>query len=222
MNQILAYLKEETTKKKWKAVGSCLCYLLYYMLALMLGELIVPESKLTSGLLGNLFVILYLRWSYKKKDKKLLTEFHWKNFNGKKLLFTIILGGGFTLFIQLLQYLVPASWRDAMTQQNFSAYIGQDKIITFGVLVILSPIVEELFFRIYFMKKLGEAMDFKEAAIVQAAIFGILHFHPILSVMAFLTGLFYAWINEKMDAALSSTIIHILNNALAFFTVLNV
>lgn len=222
MSAFLSYIKRDDTKKKMKCFFSCLKYLGYYIIALMIGSIIAPETVVTSALIGNLLVLIYLHWYYKTKGEKFLVQFQFFNFDLKKLGITLLSGALFTLVVQGIPLLFPKGIREMLLDQDVSCYMEQDRFVTFLGLVLAGPIVEELLFRILILKKLKEAMDVREAVLVQAAMFGVLHFNIITGLMTFVAGIFYGYLNEKLDSKMPSVCIHIFNNALAFFSVLYV
>lgn len=82
------------------------------------------------------------------------------------------------------------------------------------ILVSLLPgILEEIAFRGIIYNKLKETFSTKEALILQAAGFSILHLLPTIFISHFVMGLFFGWVREKTGSIHLSVLFHMGWNA---------
>ncbi|MCL2860501.1 MAG: CPBP family intramembrane metalloprotease [Oscillospiraceae bacterium] len=91
---------------------------------------------------------------------------------------------------------------------------------------ILTPIVEEIIFRGIIFNRLKEYnIGLQVSIIIQAVIFGIIHFNIVQSTYAMIIGIFFAVIYEKKKTIVAPIIAHMTFNlfaiALVFLTTLN-
>lgn len=83
-------------------------------------------------------------------------------------------------------------------------------------MVIVAPITEELLFREAIISSLlHHNMHRWQAVLISSLAFGIVHFNPVQVVFAFFIGIILGTIFVKTGRALVTSIIHIINNALA-------
>lgn len=85
-------------------------------------------------------------------------------------------------------------------------------------LISLCPgIIEEIVFRGIIQTKLEEVLGWKEALIIQAACFSILHLMPTIFISHFIMGLFAGWIRMRTSSVWPCMIVHIAWNAHVLF-----
>lgn len=90
-----------------------------------------------------------------------------------------------------------------------------------GVLVVLvAPVVEELFFRGFCFRAVRNRFGFVVAAGAVSTIFGLLHYTGpdtlvLIPPLIFL-GVLFCWLYERTGSLWPSILLHLLNNALAF------
>ena len=90
-----------------------------------------------------------------------------------------------------------------------------DLKLAFPLIVIISPIVEELIFRGYVQEYFRQRLKVEWAIIISALIFSI--FHPInLFPHAFVSGVFLSYIREASGSLMPGIVVHFLNNLLGF------
>jgi membrane protease YdiL (CAAX protease family) len=77
-------------------------------------------------------------------------------------------------------------------------------------------IAEELFFRGYMQTRLVERWGAPLGIVLSAAAFGILHFDPLHSSIAFIMGLYLGWLAELRQSILLPIVAHVGNNIVAF------
>lgn len=125
------------------------------------------------------------------------------------LLIVAALAGIFSMNLLCEQLNLP----DMMAEQFKS--LAHDP---WGILamVIVAPITEELLFREAIISSLlRHNLHRWQAVLISSLVFGIVHFNPVQVVFAFFIGIILGTIFVKTGRALVTSIIHIINNALA-------
>ena len=87
------------------------------------------------------------------------------------------------------------------------------------VIAILAPIAEELFFRGMLYPLLRRNLSVWPAIFLNAALFSLIHFIPVLLPALFIVGLMLAWVREKSGSVIPCMILHCMQNALAVFSI---
>jgi membrane protease YdiL (CAAX protease family) len=82
-------------------------------------------------------------------------------------------------------------------------------------LVILGPIIEEIFYRLYIYSMLKEEMSIAYSTVISAALYMLMH-GKIQIVYLFIPGVVYALVYEKTKTIWSSVVVHGLNNLVWF------
>ena len=80
---------------------------------------------------------------------------------------------------------------------------------------ILTPILEELVFRGIIYDKLKKMMSAKQAVIVSALLFGVIHFNVVQFIYAFLIGIMLAVFVDASGSVWGAIIAHICSNVFA-------
>lgn len=99
---------------------------------------------------------------------------------------------------------------------NYSSSILKNGWPIWSVFFLISVcpgIVEELAFRGVIYTKLKETFAIREAMIIQAACFSILHLLPTIFISHFVMGFFLGWVREKTGSLYLSIFFHIGWNA---------
>jgi membrane protease YdiL (CAAX protease family) len=114
---------------------------------------------------------------------------------------------------------------DPEGEQRIVQRLGADDslaaLAAVGVLVIvIAPVVEELFFRGFFYRALRSRLSFGVAALIDGAVFGVVHFTgaETLSIlpMFVVLGVIFCWVYERTGSLYPSIAMHAFNNALAY------
>jgi membrane protease YdiL (CAAX protease family) len=82
-------------------------------------------------------------------------------------------------------------------------------------IVILAPLVEEVFFRGFVFNGLRGRMDWWWAAVISGALFAAAHLDPLFLLPAFLIGFMLAFLYQKTNSIWPGMIVHFLVNSLA-------
>jgi uncharacterized protein len=81
--------------------------------------------------------------------------------------------------------------------------------------VIIAPLVEELFYRGFLFAGLREKHGWQKAALISAALFSLFHFQITLIVPRIILGYLFAYLYHRSNSIWPSIIIHAANNFLA-------
>lgn len=126
----------------------------------------------------------------------------------------------FMAFVALtivISKLIPAYNAEQNQDIGFNALYGIERTIGFIVLVIITPIAEELVMRGFLFGKLRQAkLPFWPAAVVVSAIFGLAHGQWNVGVDTFILSMVACYLRELTGTIWPGVIIHMLKNAVAY------
>jgi membrane protease YdiL (CAAX protease family) len=88
-------------------------------------------------------------------------------------------------------------------------------LAAFGIVAVLVPLVEEFVFRGVVLQGLARHIRFGWAALVQAAVFAVMHESLSALPIIFLLGLAAAWLVRRTGGLLAPILLHSMNNAAA-------
>lgn len=88
--------------------------------------------------------------------------------------------------------------------------------LAFMALVVMTPLTEEILMRGIMFRNLNRTFGFVVAALISAAIFGILHGQVNLFIDTFVLGLALAWLVNKTNSLWPAIGLHMLKNFIAF------
>ncbi len=80
---------------------------------------------------------------------------------------------------------------------------------------VITPIVEEMFFRGVLYRWLRNRLSFWGAAAISSVVFGLFHFNPIVFIAAAIVGFPLAWLYERTGSLWPSIILHAVTNFFA-------
>lgn len=83
---------------------------------------------------------------------------------------------------------------------------------------LFAGIGEELFFRGFVQTRLRQRWGAWPAICVTAAAFGLLHYDPVHSLIAFGMGIYLGWLVERTDSIRPAILAHVLNNTVWILT----
>lgn len=86
------------------------------------------------------------------------------------------------------------------------------------LVVVVTPLAEEMLFRGTLFGGLRERYGFWTAAIISSATFAVMHLNPWSIVCTFIIGMFYALLFEKTGSLVYSMVGHGINNLIAVIT----
>lgn len=108
-------------------------------------------------------------------------------------------------------------WNQAQNVGYNGLYFAADKAAAFLVLVVLTPIVEELVFRGWVYGKLRGRMSAVPAIILVSLLFAIMHGQINVGVIVFVMSVFMCIARELTGTIYAGIIIHMLRNGVAFY-----
>jgi membrane protease YdiL (CAAX protease family) len=110
-------------------------------------------------------------------------------------------------------------WQGSFTLPMLSKAIRGSSSLEFALLLVMAgavaPVAEEIFFRGYMQTRLVERWGRWRGILFAAACFGILHFDPVHTPLAFLLGIFLGWVAEIAGSIRPSILAHSVNNIIA-------
>lgn len=94
--------------------------------------------------------------------------------------------------------------------------LEQLAVVTFLLVVVVAPVVEEVFFRGFLFRALAQRLGFWVAAAASAALFSVAHLDAALAGPAFLSGIVFAWVYWRAGSLWPAVLAHTSQNAIAF------
>lgn len=137
----------------------------------------------------------------------------------KSILWLILLGVGYSMTIYALLFFTGLISEDIILNylkdisRSFSGSFGRDIF----EICIIAPILEELLFRGAVMNLLKRFLPYRWANLLQALIFGIMHFNIVQGIYAFALGLILGYIYNKFGTLYSDMIVHMSVNTVGGF-----
>ena len=89
----------------------------------------------------------------------------------------------------------------------------------FAAVVVVAPVVEEIFFRGFVFAGLRSRYDWRKAAAISAALFAAAHMQITFFIPAFMSGYAFAYLYQKSNSIWPGITIHALMNGLALTAV---
>jgi membrane protease YdiL (CAAX protease family) len=108
-----------------------------------------------------------------------------------------------------------AALGDVTTFAIQSAQLRYGVLVTFGMVAVLVPVIEEFVFRGVVLQGLARHIRFGWAALLQAAVFAVMHESLAALPIIFLLGLAAAWLVRRTGGLLAPILMHSMNNAAA-------
>lgn len=99
------------------------------------------------------------------------------------------------------------------------ALTSRDLLLLLLLIAVVAPIAEELFFRGMLYPVLRQRWSPRWAIGVNALIFALIHFIPILIPGLFFVGLVLTWVRERTDSVIPGIILHCLQNGLVVMAI---
>ncbi len=178
-------------------------------------------SQVNWLILINYSLVVLITWIvFLIKKVKVKEYLHFKIFNLKQLplllcyALTLQLIGGYV--IKGFDYIYPMS---ESYQSILEAMQTGNLLFSIFSLAIIAPIVEELFFRGVMFTKLKNHMSTKVAIIIQAVLFGLIHFNAAQLIPTFLLGCIAAYMYEKYNNIWVPIAFHMAFNLIAVISV---
>ncbi|MDP3014049.1 MAG: type II CAAX endopeptidase family protein [Candidatus Subteraquimicrobiales bacterium] len=116
----------------------------------------------------------------------------------------------YTLFLSEALKIKPPALYKEMPELFGESLIGF--LIAVLVVVIIAPVVEELFFRGFMYQAIKKQMGTSKAILFSSAIFALFHPQAWLLIPMMIMGIILAWLYEKFGSLGPPIILHALNN----------
>ena len=175
------------------------------------------------NILSYLFTFLPVIWAFdyfvmRRKGKVLNFNMQTRPFHVYLLIFPMMFG--MMLIAEFTTSLIPISgpvfgeWYQLFSEQMEA--ISDNTFIVFLLVSFFAPIIEEIIFRGIIQKgMINNGVKPRNAILVSALIFGIVHFNPWQFIGAFLLGIVLGVVYFKTKSLLMSIFLHFFNNTIA-------
>ena len=175
------------------------------------------------NILSYLFTFLPVIWAFdyfvmRRKGKVLNFNMQTRPFHVYLLIFPMMFG--MMLIAEFTTSLIPISgpvfgdWYQLFSEQMEA--ISDNAFMVFLLLRFFAPIIEEIIFRGIIQKgMINNGVKPRNAILVSAFIFGIVHFNPWQFIGAFLLGIVLGVVYFKTKSLLMSIFLHFFNNTIA-------
>jgi len=191
---------------------------------MLLGENIVNiiNQNIIIIALLNVVICLFISWKIWEKDNKCTNKIKIK-MNAKEILKIISICILIDIVITVILNVSDVERRFPSYQKVMFFLTNSNIFISIICTGILAPILEEIIFRGIIFNRLKEYnIGLQISIIIQAVLFGIIHFNIVQSTYAILIGILFAVIYEKKKTIVAPIIAHMTFNlftiAFAFFT----
>ncbi|OUJ72693.1 hypothetical protein BXP70_17455 [Hymenobacter crusticola] len=111
----------------------------------------------------------------------------------------------------LVVFLPLPDWTNKMLTE-----LHQWPVLSFVVVCITAPILEELFFRGLLLSGLLKNYSPRKSIIQSSLLFGIIHLYPMHAVSAMVLGLFLGWLYYRTQSLGACIVAHSLNNMIGW------
>jgi len=189
-----------------------------YVMALMVASILVNGinrivSEPASILAGvHLFIILILSdvavllVIFLINTKKWKSDRFWsvRELKAAPLVLCAVLGAALNLFIVGVLALLPIP----EIEQPIDILFGSNLALELLCMCLSAPVIEEIIFRGIVQKRLMKMTSLPVALILQALIFGVIHFNILQSTYAFFIGILLGFVYIWLDSVWPTIIIH--------------
>lgn len=127
----------------------------------------------------------------------------------KKMLLCFLLGASLAMCLNLLVSLLRVDRLFPGYSTTVKPWLFRFPLAT-GILLygVVTPVIEEVIFRMLFFKKLCVYVVAEAAGIASAVIFGIYHGNAVQFIYAFIFGLILAYVYWRFDLLISAILVH--------------
>lgn len=129
---------------------------------------------------------------------------------------SILIAMGITAIFNLMPWFNASEAQDL----GYSPYmVGFERGVAFVMLAILAPIVEEIIFRGFLYGKLRIKIPKWLAILITSLVFGLVHMQWNVGITVFAMSIVTCSLREITGTIYAGILVHIINNAVAFFLV---
>jgi membrane protease YdiL (CAAX protease family) len=166
-----------------------------------------------SGISALVWIVIYGIWYRRSyvKERKVETK---KVFSLKSLIWLTLLGIGLQFSVtMILNFILSLNLEFIKSYEDVMNTLGMgNSLISFVYIVLIAPVAEELIFRGVIFEKSKRVLPLVYANILQALLFGLMHFNIVQSSYAFILGLFLGFVCYKRKSILASIYLHFVIN----------
>ena len=195
------------------------CSVLPSVLASMLSGLFPEFARANYVLLNFLTGILYVLVLYRVFGEKLELT---KNLCGDGVMEALLIG--FAVFVAVNFFLSPflgSIFTESMGNYSETVdYMYETPVVTFLQVVVVAPLLEEMIFRGFLLKRALRWRPQIAAVLLVAVLFGLLHLNVVQSLCAAAAGLVFCLFYAKRESIGLSILAHSVYNGMAFLLIL--
>jgi len=171
---------------------------------------------LISGLLTLAVFVIF----FAARKKSFFSKCGYNKINVFSLIPAAVAGVAFNFFVSGLMSLIPEN-SPLMSEylESSAPLLSGNPILSFFVVALLTPVVEETVFRGLVYTRLSRGMPTALALILQGALFGIVHGTPLWAAYGFLLGMILGLLFLHFRTLLAPIVFHIFFNAVNFLPI---
>ena len=182
-------------------------------LSLVCGSEAMPEILGANALAGA----IVLGWGWTRMGPAARATFRFRAFSPGLLLPMSVFLLGASIVLSDFDNVVRSAWPMPPEFEELFRQLLAGGFLSFLLLVIEAPLVEELVFRGLILRGLIARQGVRRAIVLQAILFAALHLNPWQFVPAFFIGLFLGWLFLKTGSLGACILFHAAWNGLSFF-----
>lgn len=198
------------------------------VLSLSVAKILLGDSTLAVlvRIITSFAIELSLLYWVKRRYRLKLADFGFRKFNIIQAILVII--AMFMIFIGLvfvsyllITVLLPQINLDETQKSGFElGRHGAGLVGSFIVTVVVAPIVEEVYFRGFLLPAFSSKWGDLIGIVLSSAIFGVLHMQVNVGIYTFILGVLLCLMYIRFRSIGPGIMLHVANNALAFFVLL--
>jgi membrane protease YdiL (CAAX protease family) len=135
----------------------------------------------------------------------------------RSVLEMIVMGTGFFVAMGIYFAVLQGLGVSMIRISDHYGEAGYDLFVVFALVSLMPAVVEELAFRGVIQSTLEGIFNAREAAIVQAAMFSVLHLSPIVFPSHFIMGLCFGYARSRWQSLFPSMVLHASWNAFVVY-----
>ncbi|NMA25416.1 MAG: CPBP family intramembrane metalloprotease [Clostridiales bacterium] len=173
----------------------------------------IQQNLILITMISGLLTLLTLFIFFKVRKKKVLHEVGISRVKTKALVWPVLLGVSFYLFISLIMGILPIS-KSVMDQYSSASgllFDGNIVISCFAALIV-APVAEEVIFRGVILSRLSRSMPAAVAAGVSSVLFAVVHGNIVWMSYTFVLGLVLCYVCIKYRSVIASIVVHFIFN----------
>ena len=170
--------------------------------ALLMEEIAVPSHLCT----GLIVVAASVGYSYHKKEQRAFRMFP----KGGVFFLSLV---AMAILVLLMEPLLSFLQLSDNSEVRFDRLL--DNWVGILAVAVVGPIAEELVFRKHVLHALTPHYTPSVSILLSALLFGLMHLNPAQILPAFILGGFLAWLYERTDSILLTSLLHIANNSVS-------